>query len=166
MTEEQFETVKNIFSNYLEAHGQRRTKERYLLLEEIYQRNDHFDAETLFESLQKKKSGISRATVYNTLDLLVECGLVARQQFGDQQSFYEKSFGYRQHDHLICKDCGKVEEFCDPRIQQINNMMGELLHFRVDSHSLILYGECRNACGDKYRRQQDTKTAAHKNSTA
>ena len=59
------------------------------------------------------------------------------------QALYEKSYGYKQHDHLICKRCGQVMEFCDPRIGAIEKMVSELLDFDVDSHSLTLFGNCR-----------------------
>lgn len=134
--------IKNIFSAYLEQHGQRRTPERFTILEEIYSRSDHFDAETLYIQMKNKNLNISRATVYNTLDLLVSCDLVTRHQFGKNFAQYEKSYGYKQHDHVICVDCRKVVEFCDPRIQQIQSMMAELLNFKITHHSLNLYGIC------------------------
>lgn len=137
------EDVRNIFSAYLEQKGQRKTNERFIILDEIYSRNDHFDADSFFEYLsQTKKHNISRATVYNTLDLLVACDLVKKHQFGKNQAQYEKSYGYKQHDHIICVDCKKVVEFCDPRIQQIKSMMGDLLNFKITHHSLNLYGIC------------------------
>lgn len=142
--------VRQIFSEYLEKHRQRKTQERFILLEEIYSRNDHFDAETLFSDLKKKKFNVSRATVYNTLDLLLACDLVKKHQFGNQQTQYEKAYHYRQHDHLLCDDCNQVLEFCDPRIQQIQNKIGELLQFRISSHSLILHGRCeRENCPNR-----------------
>ena len=134
--------VHTVFSNYLEKHNQRRTQERFIILDEIYNRTDHFDAETLFVDLKRKKHNVSRATVYNTLDLLVACDLVKKHQFGNQQTQYEKAYHYRQHDHLICTDCNQVMEFCDPRLQQIQTKIGELLHFKINSHSLILHGSC------------------------
>ena len=134
--------VREIFSAYLEKNKQRRTQERYVILEEIYQRSDHFDAETLFHDLKKKQHNVSRATVYNTLDLLVACDLVKKHQFGNQQTQYEKAYHYRQHDHLICEECRQVFEFCDPRIGQIQAKIGELLQFKINSHSLILHGNC------------------------
>lgn len=140
-----FQKVKKVFTDYLEKNQQRKTNERFIILEEIYSCNDHFDAESLYDELISKKHRISRATIYNTLELLVDCDLVTKHQFGNNLARYEKSFGYRQHDHLICVDCNKVLEFCDPRIHQISTRMGELLQFEIAHHSLILYGRC-NGC--------------------
>lgn len=143
------EEVKRLFSRHLTEQKMRKTPERYAILEEIYSRDDHFDAEALYIHMKTHNYRVSRATVYNTLELLVNCELVKKHQFGSNLAKYEKSFGYRQHDHLICNDCGKVVEFCDPRVQQIKNMMGELLQFKVTSHSLNLYGNCAGACDKK-----------------
>ncbi len=139
--------VKEIFSNHLEQQSFRKTPERFAILEEIYRRSDHFDAEALYIHMKNQNYRVSRATVYNTLELLVHCDLVKKHQFGKNLAQYEKSHGYKQHDHLICLDCGEVLEFCDPRIHQIKSMMGEVLKFKVVNHSLNLYGQCDGACG-------------------
>jgi Fur family ferric uptake transcriptional regulator len=144
--QDSFEEVKTIFSEHLEAHHLRRTPERYAILEEIYSRSDHFDAEALYIHMKNSNYRVSRATVYNTLELLVNCDLITKHQFGKNLTQYEKSYGFKQHDHLICVDCGKVIEFCDPRIQQIKTMMGELLDFNVLYHHLNLFGQCKGEC--------------------
>ncbi|MEX0746818.1 MAG: transcriptional repressor, partial [Rhodothermales bacterium] len=111
--------VRGIFSAFLQKRGQRQTPERFTVLEEIYATRDHIDADELYLRLKKSGHRVSRATVYNTLELLIECELVVRHQFGKNQAKYEHAFSYWQHDHLICLDCNELFEFCDPRLQSI-----------------------------------------------
>jgi Fur family transcriptional regulator, ferric uptake regulator len=149
--------IKNIFAAYLETKGLRKTPERFAILEEIYSRTDHFDAEGLYTHMLKKDYHVSRATVYNTLELLLTCDLITKHQFGKNLAQYEKSYGYKQHDHIICVDCKKVVEFCDPRIHQIQTMMGELLNYKITHHSLNMYGICGNC--QKIREINEQKAA-------
>jgi len=142
--EDTIELVKEIFRSYLKEGNQRQTPERFMVLEEIYRADGHFDADDIFFRMQDGGTRVSRATVYNTLDLLVECGLVQRQQFGKRQINYEGEYAYHQQYNIICNECGHVLEFCEPRIGEIQDLIGKIHGMNIDSHSLHFYGSCKD----------------------
>lgn len=135
--------VCNIFCAFLEDNKQRKTPERLAILDCIYEQNQHFNVESLYRKVKMLPGNISRATVYNTIELLLECDLITKHQFGKTIAQYEKSYQNKQHDHLICEDCEKVFEFCDPRIQQIQKTAEKLTNLKISHHALNFYGRCK-----------------------
>jgi len=143
LPKEQLEVVRSRYLDYLRERNLRQTQERLAVFEEVYDTSDHFDADELFLKLKQQDVAVSRATVYNTLELLVDCNLVVRHQFGNKQAKFERSYSFWQHDHLICEECHHLFEFCDPRIQSIREMVSEIFHFDISRHSLNMYGQCK-----------------------
>ena len=142
------DTVKQILTEYLQKNGHRKTPERYAILETIYSITGHFDVEGLYKQMaEKEKFRVSRATLYNTIVLLIDAGLVIKHQFGNT-SQYERSYKNETHHHMICTSCGKVTEFEDEALKEA--IAGSpLRNFQVSHYSLYIYGLCARSQGSK-----------------
>ncbi|MFN3603865.1 MAG: Fur family transcriptional regulator [Leptonema sp. (in: bacteria)] len=135
------EVVK--FSNYLKKKNLKITTQRLLIAEKIFSSKNHFRVEDLFDLFKDKRDEISRATVYRTVALLVESGQLAEHDFGQASKFYEFCPTAREHhDHIVCLDCGNIEEFYDSKIEKIQSEIIKKFDYELVDHSLNLYGKC------------------------
>lgn len=138
------QTVMKIFVDYLVKNGYRKTPERFTILTEIYATEGHFDIETLYNQMKAHKYRVSRATLYNTIELLLDCKLVIKHQFANNSTQYERSYKFKEHDHFIDIETGAVLEFCDSRLDDIQAAVEEALGVEISHHALIFYGKIKN----------------------
>jgi Fur family ferric uptake transcriptional regulator len=136
------ETAKKKLEEFLRKEGYRVTPERFEVLDAVNAIEGHFDADELFLNLKEKGSKVSRATVYNTLEVLEECQLVFKTRLKDHGSRYEKAFGRSHHDHLICVSCGKIIEFVNKDIETAQENIAKKFKFKLVSHSHQIFGLC------------------------
>jgi Fur family ferric uptake transcriptional regulator len=140
------------FEEYLQSRGKRITSQRRALVDFIFERHDHFDADELIATLPGRPGGdkISRPTVYRTLNELVEAGLLRKMSLGPR-AVYEHDYGYPQHDHLHCQICDKLIEFQSDELQEIRDAVAREHNFRVTGHRLIITGTCHDCSRKRHR---------------
>ena len=137
------ERERTIFRKYLEGRGLKLTSERQAVFDELFARHEHLEADELLVRLRAKHKKISRATIYRTLELLVDSGIVGRVRIREAGYRYERMRAGDHHDHLICGECGRVVEFREPRIESLQEEICERHGFVLLSHSHQLHGVCR-----------------------
>ncbi len=129
--------------SYLKTHDLKLTKQRKIALEAVAGLHSHFTAEELIEHLANRGTPVSKATVYRTLSLLVESGHLETRDFGRGALLYEHIHGHKHHDHIVCIDCGKIVEFRNAQIEEIQKKVASRKGFRIESHVLKIYGRCK-----------------------
>jgi Fur family ferric uptake transcriptional regulator len=138
---------RNNFDTFLAARGLKLTKERSDILDEILGTGGHFAPDDLFLKLKAKGSKVSRASVYRTLPLLVESGLVEVVERVDKHAHYEKVSDARHHDHMICTSCGKITEFYSQELETLQERLCTQNRFRGVRHCLEIFGTCDDCAG-------------------
>jgi Fur family ferric uptake transcriptional regulator len=137
---------KEIFREFLSGKGLKLTKERQRILDEVSSYRGHFDPEELLLSMKNKSIKVSKASVYRTLPLLVESGLIEQVEKNDKHAHYEHTFGHGHHDHLICMKCGAVIEVFSPKLEDIQSELCRESGFEGITHTLEIKGYC-HSCG-------------------
>src|SRR5262249_28097712 len=147
---------RSFFSDFLSRRGLKATRERTALFDEIFSTHRHFDADDLVARMREKGKKISRATVYRTLELLHECGLVGRVRLNEEKYRYERLQHGEHHDHLVCTLCGRIIEFVDPKIERLQETICAEHGFEPTSHSHQIWGFCASC------RRTGVVAAAHR----
>ncbi len=150
------ENVRRKLTQYLETKKLRKTPERYAILDKIYTTNEHFDADSLYEMMADSDCPVSRATVYNTIDLLVDAELVRKHLFGNSTTQYEKVCNMVNHHHLICTRCGKIQEVKDQKILEVLTQK-KFARFNTAYYALYVYGMCASCSRAERRKQREKK---------
>ncbi len=145
-----------LFRAYIKEKGMRYTPGRETIVAEIFSRRDHFDVEGLFLQLRKKKKRISRASIYRAIPLLIECGLIKEIFYDNGHLHYEPVYGYEQHCHLRCTRCGKVVDFSDEQVNDIQQRIKKRYDFVINALRFELLGHCPR-CAQMMKNQRDRR---------
>ncbi|MBY0587421.1 transcriptional repressor [bacterium] len=135
------------FREFLDLKKLKVTGERMKIIEHVFERHNHFEADQLLQSMRDRGMRVSRPTVYRTLSLLVEAGLLRELRFG-RRSAYEHNYGYPSHEHLYCEKCGNVVEFVSEELNRLQDEICQKNGFQAEQRQFIIYGTC-SACRQK-----------------
>lgn len=137
------QAAKEKFVAFLEGKGLRLTSQRRAIIDTVFSTQEHFTAEQLLEWARRRDRSVSRATVYRTLPLLTESGLVREMDFGKDHAYYDPNYAdHPNHSHIICNDCEKIVEFEDDKIARLETEISQKLGFTVKSQRLQITGSC------------------------
>lgn len=131
------------YQNFIQANKLKSSKRRDLIFDYVVKTNDHFTVDEIYQAMLKIDPEIGIATVYRTVRLLVDCGVLLEHTFGEKKGFFEVSdINDRHHDHLICNVCGKIIEFHSHIIEENKQRIAEQHQFQIKSHNIEIYGVC------------------------
>ena len=143
MAEADHSGARQRFLDFLARKHLRLTGPRRAIIESVFSTEKHFSAEDLLKWARRRDKSVSRATVYRTLPLLTESGLVREMDFGQDHKFYDPNYAERpHHNHIICQDCGKIVEFESQKIAQLENEISRRLGFSANAHRLQITATC------------------------
>lgn len=135
---------RDLLTDHIKKKGGRITPSRLVILEEIYRRHDHFDAEDLFLELERNGMGISRASVYRTMPILLEAGLIRELKTEGTRKRYEHVLGHSHHEHIICAECGRIIEYEDADLEERIRKVCESKNVELVSHQVLIVGICQD----------------------
>jgi Fur family transcriptional regulator, ferric uptake regulator len=156
VADEQFIKDKEAaFLEFIQTKGLKTTRQRSTIVQVFFRLRGHISVEELLREVKLVNPRIGYATVYRTLHLLVESALVEERRFGDGLARYEGRNEIEHHDHMICLDCGKIREFSNPRLLELQAQLAEENGFKIFKHRLELYGTCEDpkSCGVRQGRK-------------
>ena len=136
------EEVRLAFREYLHDHGIKYTTARQKTLDAVLELHEHFEAEQVLYQLKGRGWNVGKATVYRTLPLLVDCGILKQVRFDVKQAHYEHAFGEGPHDHMVCRRCGRIIEFASDEVLELRGRIARRHHFHVVGHRFQLSGLC------------------------
>lgn len=133
------------FRAFISDRGLKSTRQRDEIASWFFESRGHLSADQIYREIQKASPGIGFSTVYRTMKLLCEAGLVSERHFGNAEALYENVSSH--HDHCICTSCGRIIEFENEEIESLQQEVAAKFGFRIDSHKMELYGRCAQ-CAD------------------
>ncbi len=132
-----------VFEKYLVSKGLKLTKPRKIILDTVFATHEHFNVDGLYDQIRKKNKDVSRATIYRTIPLLVEAGLIKRSLRCLAKDHYEHTYGHDRHLHFICEKCGKIIEVESKETESILNKLAKIHNFKIKEFNIVAKGICQ-----------------------
>jgi Fur family ferric uptake transcriptional regulator len=142
VSDDVIQTAEHVFREYLRDRSLKYTTERRLVLQAVMRNDEHFEAEQLLLDMRQAQARVGKATVYRTLKLLVDCGIVKEVHFSNKQVHYEHTYGQDAHDHMVCRKCGRIIEFGSRDVTRLRTVLAARHRFHALLHRFQIIGLC------------------------